>query len=134
MFKQIYTFRAKPNDKLMETIGKFCQEKGISSGIIISLLGSANSIELGFLKKLPGQFITKKFEGPLEIVTATGTIAKIDDSRVIHIHIEVSNEKGAIGGHLIEAEIFSTAEIVIGELDEQINRQKDEFTGLNELI
>jgi predicted DNA-binding protein with PD1-like motif len=134
MFKQIHTFRVKPKEKLAESIAKFCQEKGIVSGVIISLLGSLNSVDLGFLKKLPGQFITKKFDGPLEIVNATGTIALTENKPVIHIHIEVSNENGAIGGHLVEAEIFSTAEVVIGELDQQIKRQKDEFTGLNELI
>jgi predicted DNA-binding protein with PD1-like motif len=34
----------------------------------------------------------------------------------------------------MEAIIFSTAEIAIGELDYQLNRALDKFTGLNELV
>jgi predicted DNA-binding protein with PD1-like motif len=45
----------------------------------------------------------------------------------------VSDENRAIGGHMIEANVFSTAEVVIQELDKQIERKLDNYTGLKEL-
>jgi predicted DNA-binding protein with PD1-like motif len=30
--------------------------------------------------------------------------------------------------------VFSTAEVVIGELDQQLRRETDSYTGLNELV
>ena len=133
MFTKIHIFRLKPDQKLFEGTLDFCQKKRIISGVIISLLGSLKNVELGFLKKLPGKYITRKIKGPLEIVFGTGTIAQMDEKTLLHIHLEISDERKAIGGHLVEGTIFSTAEVIIGELGEQLNRQKDNFTGLNEL-
>lgn len=133
MFSRIHIFRLKPDQKLFEGILNYCQKKQITSGVIVSLLGSLKNVELGFLKKLPGKYITRKINGPLEIVSGTGTVAKMASKTVLHIHLETSDAKKALGGHLVEGTIFSTAEVVIGQLKEQINRQKDNITGLNEL-
>ena len=133
MFKKIHIVRIKPGQQIVDEIMRYCGEKRIKSGVIISLLGSLKDVELGFLKELPGRYISKKIEGPLEIVCGTGTIALKDGKTLLHIHIVVSDEKGAVGGHLVSGTIFSTAEVVIGEIDEQIERYKDDFTGLNEM-
>ncbi|KKQ73605.1 MAG: hypothetical protein US94_C0031G0007 [Berkelbacteria bacterium GW2011_GWB1_38_5] len=129
----IYVFRVKPDQELSEAILKYCQAKKISSAIVFSIIGSAKNVELGFLKKLPGKFIKKKFQGPLEIVNGSGTIAQKGDQTLLHAHIQISSEKKSIGGHLISAKIFSTAEVVIGEVDQAIKRVNDKYTGLNEL-
>lgn len=133
MFKKIHIFRIKPGQELNREILGFCRRNSIASGVILSLLGSLNEAELGFLKDLPGKYIAKKFAGPLEIVNGTGTIAKKDGETLTHIHLTVSDEEKSVGGHLIEGKIFSTAEVVIGEIDDQIERYLDEYTGLNEL-
>jgi predicted DNA-binding protein with PD1-like motif len=52
---------------------------------------------------------------------------------VLHIHILVSDENKAVGGHLTEGKIFSTAEVFIEETDYPIKRKMDEYTGLKEL-
>jgi predicted DNA-binding protein with PD1-like motif len=41
----------------------------------------------------------------------------------LHIHILVSDENKAVGGHLNEGKIFSTAEVFIQELDYPIKRE-----------
>lgn len=134
MITKTHVFRIKPGKDVFKGVFDYCNENKITSGVVLSLLGSLNNIELGFLKELPGKFITKKFEGPLEIACGTGTIAQKDGESILHIHIVISNENGAFGGHLVAGDIFSTAEVVIGELDEEIKREKDDFTGLNEIV
>jgi predicted DNA-binding protein with PD1-like motif len=57
-----------------------------------------------------------------------------DDTVIIHIHIQLSEESICSGGHLARATVFSTAEVSIGELDYQLRRQMDSYTGLNELV
>ena len=126
-------FRVKPDSDLLLSIKEFCEEKKITSGIIIGIIGSLTSEKLGFLQTLPANYITKDFTGPLEIVCAQGNISMCDGELIIHIHLLVSNEDIAVGGHLVEANIFSTAEVIIQELDFQIERKLDDFTGLNEI-
>lgn len=130
---KIHVFRLKPGAKLAEGILEFCRKNQVKSGVVLSLIGSLSSAEIGYLKKLPGKFIAKKYRGPLELVSGSGTLAQLNQETLLHIHIVIATEKNVIAGHLSEAQIFSTAEVVLAELDTIIHRQKDPYTGLNEL-
>ncbi|MCJ7817047.1 MAG: DNA-binding protein [Candidatus Aenigmarchaeota archaeon] len=133
-----HLFRVKPNEELLTAIKTFCEKNKIRSGVITQIIGSFSSVKLNFLKSLPGNYITKEFKsphGPLEIVAGQGTIATMADTNelVLHIHILVSDENKAVGGHLTEGIIFSTAEVFIQELDYPIKRKMDSYTGLKEI-
>ena len=134
MFKNIHTFRVKPKAELLQGISSYCTTGQVTSGIIIGIIGSLESAKLNFLMELPGRYVTREYKGPLEIVCAQGSIAlKEDASLLVHIHAQLSEEEQSPGGHLAEAIVFSTAEVVIGELDYQLRRRLDSYTGLNEL-
>jgi uncharacterized protein len=134
LFKKIHVLRVKPGQELLDGISGYCKEKKVSSGLIIGIIGSLENAKLNFLKALPGKYNSVDYNGPLEIVGAQGTIALKDDTVIIHIHIQVSTESICSGGHLDRATVFSTAEVSIGELDYQLGRQLDNYTGLNELV
>ncbi len=134
MFKKIHIFRIKPGQELLDGISSYCQDNNISSGVIIGIIGSLENAKLSFLKALPGKYESADYSGPLEIVCAQGTVALKDDTLIIHIHIQLSEKDICSGGHLAGATIFSTAEVTLGELDYQIRRQIDNYTGLNELV
>lgn len=133
MFKKIHVFRIKPGEELLDSISRYCQDNGVLSGVIIGIIGSLENAKLNFLKSLPGKYDSVDYNGPLEIVCAQGTIALKDDTVMIHVHIQLSQENLCSGGHLARATVFSTAEVSIGELDYQLRRQMDSYTGLNEL-
>ena len=133
MFKKIHVFRVKPKQELLTEIARYCSEHGIFSGIVIGIIGSVESARLNFLIGLPGKYDSVDYPGPLEIVCAQGSIALKDEIPVIHIHAQLSGQDICRGGHLARAMVFSTAEVTIGELDYQILRQFDSYTGLNEL-
>ena len=134
MFKKVYTFRVKPKQELVTEITHFCRENGISSGTILGIIGSVESARLNFLMTLPVEYDGVDYQGPLEIVCAQGSVALKGDDTIIHIHIQLSGKDICRGGHLAEAIICSTAEVTIGELDYQLYRQTDSYTGLNELL
>ena len=133
MFKRVHIFRVKPKQELTSEIANYCRQSGISSGVVIGTIGSVESARLNFLKELPGKYEEKEYKGPLEIVGAQGSIALKDSELIIHIHIQLSGTDGCQAGHLVEASVFSTAEVIIGELDYQLHRYADDYTGLNEL-
>lgn len=133
MFKKIHVFRIRPNAELLGGIIGYCREQGITSGVILGLIGSVQNAKLNFLKELPGKYVTETYFGPLEIAGGQGSVALKGDELLLHIHIQLSGPASAYGGHLVEARVFSTAEVVIGELDFQLHRYADDHTGLNEL-
>ncbi len=141
MFKKIHVFRIKPGSNLMGSLKEFCLKNEINSAVLLGMIGSLEEVELAFLKELPGKYIKKTFCGPLELVSSQGTVGSVIKSskeaageRWLHIHIVASNEKETVSGHLVEGKIFTTAEVVLGELDYQIERYHDEDTGLKELV
>ncbi len=134
MFNKVHVFRVKPGQELLGEIASYCREHKITSGVVVGIIGSVQSARLNFLTELPGKYDSADYSGPLEIVCAQGSVAQQNDSPIIHIHIQLSRQDMCRGGHLAEATVFSTAEVVIGELDQQLRRQPDSYTGLNELV
>ncbi|UCH43279.1 MAG: DNA-binding protein [Dehalococcoidales bacterium] len=133
MFKKVHVFRVKPGQELASEIDRYCNENGVSSAVFLGIIGSVTGARLNFLKELPGKYETREYKGPLEIVGAQGSVAYMDSQIIVHLHLQVSNQHECYGGHLVEAEVFSTAEVMIGELTYQVYRYADDYTGLNEL-
>jgi len=134
LFKKVHAFRVKPGQELFAEIARYCRENKITSGIIIGIVGSAEKARISFLEALPAKYTPRDFTGPMEIVAAQGSVALKDGETLLHIHIQLSTKDACWGGHLVEATIFSSAEVVIGELDYQLHRQLDSYTGNNELL
>ena len=134
MFKKVHVFRVKPDQELPDAIADYCQSNNVTSGVVLGIIGSLKNARLNYLMELPGKYVPVDYSGPLEIISAQGTVALKDDETIIHVHIQLSSQEGCYGGHLAGATVFSTAEVVIGELDYQIWRYEDDYTGLNELM
>lgn len=133
MFNRVHVFRVKPKQELVSEITGYCVQRGITSGVVIGIIGSVESARLNFLKELPGKYEAVDYKGPLEIVCAQGSIALKGSDLIAHVHIQLSSPDECWGGHLAQARVFSTAEVVIGELDYQLVRYAESYTGLNEL-
>jgi predicted DNA-binding protein with PD1-like motif len=133
MLGETHIFRVKPGQDLLAEIARYCDEHGITSGLVLGIIGSVTSARLNFLVGLPGKYEGVDYTGPMEIVGAQGSVALKGDDTVIHIHIQLSRQDMCVGGHLAGAVVFSTAEVAIAELDHQLRRHADSYTGLNEL-
>ena len=134
MFHKVHVFRVQPAQELLGEIVRYCRDHNMTSGIVVGIIGSVEGARLNYLKELPGRYESVEYTGPLEIVCAQGSVALKDEDLIVHIHIQLSSQDITPGGHLAEAKVFSTAEVVIGELDQQLRRRADSYTGLNELI
>jgi hypothetical protein len=124
-----YSVRLRPGDDIKTALDTMCKDYHISAGCILSCVGSLNKLAVRFAN----QPETSIVQGPLEIVSLTGTLSENGS----HIHISCSDKAGnTVGGHLKEGnEIYTTAEIVIGILPEvTFTREKDDTYGYNELV
>lgn len=133
MLRKMHVFRILPEEEIIRAIEQHCQQHQIHSGVVLGIIGSVQSARLSFLRELPGKYETEEYPGPLEIVCAQGSVALKDNDLIVHVHMQLSGRDISRGGHLSSAVVFSTAEVVLGELDFHLRRCKDEYTGLNEL-
>ena len=93
MFKNIHVFRVKPKQELLSEIARYCEERSITSGVVIGIIGSVENARLNYLMDLPAKYEPIDYQGPLEIVCAQGLIALKNDDLIVHIHIQLSGQK-----------------------------------------
>lgn len=125
---KVFALRLRPGQDLRKEIERFTREKSFKAGFIITTVGSLEKVTL----RLADQKNTSNFEGKFEIVSLVGTLSQDG----VHLHISLSDSSGrTIGGHLVEGcQIYTTAEIVIGEAKGIVfGRAADKLTGYEEL-
>ncbi len=126
---QFHTFRLLPNQDLFDEIQAFVHAKNIQAGVVLSAVGSLTHATL----RLANRSTYNEYEGPFEIVSITGTVS-VNGS---HLHIAIADGEGkTLGGHLVKGcTIYTTAEIVLAELEEVVyQRQPCALSGYDELV
>ena len=80
-----------------------------------------------------GVFQTEqKFQGDFEIVSLVGTINTMNHEFYCHLHMSAGNEKGEVfGGHLNQAIVSATCEMVISIVNGGVDRCYSDEIGLN---
>jgi len=103
----------------------------VKAGIFM-LIGALKRAELGCYKE--GDYVTTRYDGPLEVASCTGNIALDEKGEtIVHAHIVISKENGqAYGGHLMKGCVVGpTAELVILEAKGiELQRRYDQKTKL----
>ena len=108
-----HVIRLKPGDDLFNSIKEYVNEKKIKAGFIMSCVGSLQEINIRLANA--DKFLVKKEH--FEIVSLVGCVSC---NNRFHLHISISDSEGNTkGGHLKDKNIvYTTAEVVIGELPE----------------
>lgn len=122
--------RLGPDADIYQELKTLCTELNLQAAVILSLVGSLKEACLRFADAASGS----KLAGPLEIVSATGTLAVSG----MHVHASVSDKKGkTYGGHLLPGNlVYTTCEIVIHDFSSEwkFERVLDMTTGYPELV
>jgi uncharacterized protein len=124
-----YALRLKPGEDLRLELEAFAAAQQMQAGVVLTCVGSLTQAAL----RLADAESSTKFRGPFEIVSLVGTFSP-DGA---HLHLSISDSQGTLyGGHLQEGSlIYTTAEIVLGELEGQVFRRiLDPETGYDELV
>ncbi|MBX9685640.1 MAG: DNA-binding protein [Candidatus Obscuribacterales bacterium] len=122
--------RLGPGKDIYSELKALVEEQKLGAAVVLSLVGS---LKVGSLR-YAGQENASKLEGPLEIVSATGTLGLSG----MHVHISVSDSNGrTTGGHLMPGNlVYTTCEIVLHDFSKEwkFERVLDLSTGYPELV
>jgi predicted DNA-binding protein with PD1-like motif len=124
-----HTLRLRPGQGLVEELQAFAKSQRLRAGAILTTVGSLTRVNLRYANQKEGV----AEEGHFEIVSLVGTLN--EDS--MHLHLSVSDGQGRTrGGHLLPGNtVYTTAEIVIAELeDASYERELDPTFGYRELV
>ena len=98
----------------------------------VRALGAVGDFTVGVFKTGEKKYYANHFTGDFEIVSLTGTISTMNGEYYAHLHMSAGDDKGAVfGGHLNEAIVSATCEMVAEIIDGQVDRAFSEDVGLN---
>jgi uncharacterized protein len=124
-----YPLRLHPGEDLKQALVSIAAKNQIQAGFILTCVGSLTQAAL----RMADQPETSILKGKFEIVSLVGTLGAGGP----HLHISISDSTGkTFGGHLQDGSlIYTTAEIVLADLDEWVfAREIDPLTTYDELL
>lgn len=95
-------------------------------------IGAFQHVRLGYFDWEKSDYLENVVDEQVELLSLVGNIAEADDgSPKLHAHVVLGRRDATTrGGHLIEAIVRPTLELVISESPEHLRRTHDEKTGL----
>ena len=126
-----YVIRIDKGEEVIEQLSILCDKENISAGEIKGI-GASDKIEIGLFNTKTKEYKTSIKEGMFEITSLLGNISRKDNDVYLHCHINFSDESlNVCGGHLVKCYISATCEIVITVLNGIVERNFDNYIGLN---
>lgn len=127
-----YIIRLDKGESVVNTLKTLLSKEEIKLGYFTGL-GATNDVTIGILNTKTKEIVKKKFTGDFEIGTMFGTVTQKDGEPYIHAHITVGNVGLDLtyAGHLVDAMISATAEIVLKKMEGTVGRRFDEAVGLD---
>jgi hypothetical protein len=118
-------------DELAAGLSKFAEEQNLSAASF-KAVGALSSVRLGWYNLESKKYDPSvTLDEPLELLSLIGDVALKDSKPVVHSHMVVGKRDGtAHGGHLLEAHVRPTCEVVLTESPAHLQKFIDPESGL----
>lgn len=94
-------------------------------------IGAFSDVTLGFFEREKNDYKKIPIQEQVEVLSLVGNIARSDGEPKIHAHVVLGKPDGtAHGGHILEAHVWPTLEVIVTEAPHHLQRRTDEETGL----
>ena len=130
-FGDTYIVRMDPGEEILTQLKVFAEQEGVKLASVTAL-GAVKDFTVGVFDTGAKVYKSNRFQGVYEIVSLVGTINTMNDAFYCHLHMSAADQEGhAFGGHLNEAVISATCELVVTCLPGRTDRVFSDEVGLN---
>lgn len=118
-------------DEVVSGLTRFAGENSLDAASITAI-GAFSEAMLGFFDVEQKEYQEIPVREQVEVLSLVGDISvKEDGEPQVHAHAVLGRPDGATrGGHLLEARVRPTLEVVLGESPEHLRRRWNEEVGL----
>jgi uncharacterized protein len=117
-------------DEVLENLLAFAKENRLSAAEFTGI-GAFSAAVLGYFDWQRKDYTRIPVDEQVEVLSLTGNIALADGEPKLHPHVVVGKADGsAHGGHLLEAHVRPTLELIVTESPAHLQRRSDPETGL----
>ncbi len=125
-----YLVRLETGEELVGTFARFCDDQRIDTAAVAGI-GTVHGAVLGYFDREGKQYVRRTVEGDCELVSLQGNVSLKEGKPYLHAHVVLgTRDFQALAGHLFEAKVAATCELVVRQLPGMVQRKKDEKSGL----
>lgn len=129
--RRVFAVILSTGDEVMSKIGVFAKKEGISAAQITGI-GALSGAVLKYFDWESKKYRDIPVREQVEVASLVGDIALGPDGKpAIHLHIVVGKRDGsAMAGHVGEAHVRPTLEVIVNESPQYLQKTYDEESGL----
>jgi len=125
-----YAMVFESGDEAAGGLDRFAADTGVAASHFTGV-GGFSSATLGYFDVDAKEYRKIPVTEQVEVLSLVGGITLDGDQRKVHAHVVVGRREGtAMGGHLLQARVRPTLEVIIVEAPEALQRHHDPATGL----
>jgi hypothetical protein len=118
------------DDEVVKTLTDFANARGITAARFTAI-GAFSAVTLGYFDRERKDYVKIPMREQVEVLSLIGDIALDQAEPKLHAHAVVGTRDGsAHGGHLLEATVWPTLEVVLTESPKYLKRRMDPEVGL----
>src|SRR5262249_823116 len=127
--ERTYVMVFDKDDEVVTTLTRFARDRGLGASHFTAI-GAFREVTLGYFDRERRQYEKIPVREQVEVLSLDGDIAFGEDGPTVHAHVVVGKRDGtAHGGHLLEAKVWPTLEVVLADAPHRLSRRKDAETG-----
>ncbi|HEX5141101.1 MAG TPA: PPC domain-containing DNA-binding protein [Dehalococcoidia bacterium] len=117
-------------DEFVAGIKRFAEENGLDAAHFTAI-GAFSRMTLEYFNRQKMAYDKIPLDQQVEVLSLIGNIAGEEDGLKVHAHTVVGLPDGTTrGGHIGEAHVWPTLEVMLDEGSGELKRKKDPETGL----
>ena len=117
-------------DEAMAELQSFARAHGLTAARFTAI-GAFSDAKLGYFDRERKEFEEIDVGEQVEVLSLLGDVAVEDGKPRVHAHVVLGRSDGsALGGHLLEAHVWPTLEVVLDESPAHLRKRSDSETGL----
>lgn len=125
-----YAVVLETGDEVVSELSKFVREQEVEAASVTAI-GAFRSAVLGYFQWETKQYKKIHVEEQVEVLSLLGDVAVGDQGPTLHLHAVLGKSDGSvIGGHLLEAHVRPTLELILIQPPSYLRKRKDAETGL----
>jgi predicted DNA-binding protein with PD1-like motif len=111
-------------------LGKFVREQEVEAASVTAI-GAFSRAVLGYFQWEAKEYKKIAVGEQVEVLSLLGDVAVGDQGPTLHLHAVLGKSDGSvIGGHLIEAHVRPTLEVILIQPPSYLRKRRDAETGL----
>jgi uncharacterized protein len=128
--EKTYAIVFDKGDEVIQGLTGFAKQHRLTAGQITAI-GALSDAVLGFFDRQRKEYQRISVNEQVEVLSLIGDIALDNEEAKVHVHVVVGKADGtAHGGHLLEAHVWPTLEVIVVEPPAHLRRTIDRETGL----